>query len=352
MDSEPVVVAILHPPEWCGSEGEFDAAVAALEAVDPRVEVVQATYVEDHERRSARGLDTDPSLRADAPPVPDEVRAALGRAEVAVAIDLPFDVAELAPRLRWVQSVGAGTTQLQSAGLGPAGIRLTSNAGANSVGIAEFAIGRLLEAAKRFRELDALQVEHRWEPLYGPQLQGRTIGLLGYGPINRAVAVRAHAFGMPVLATRRTEGAPPEPPVEAFFAPDRLHEMLGRCDAVVAAVPETPETAGMMDAAAFRAMRPGATFVNVGRGSLVDEAALVDALRSGHLGAAAIDVAHREPLPADDPLWDVPGLAVSAHCASSPTGMFAALYRHVADNLARHLRGRSLVDEVDLVRGY
>ena len=352
MHSDPVVVAVLHPPEWCGTQGEFEAAVAELEAVDPRVEVVQATYVEDHERRSARHLDAGPSLRDDAPPVPADVREALARAEVVVAIDLPFDVAEWAPNLRWVQSVGAGTTQLQTAGLGPAGIRLTSNAGANSAGIAEFAVGRLLEATKRFRELDALQAEHRWEPLYGPQLQGRTLGLVGYGPINQAVAVRAHAFGMHVVATRRTEGAPPEPPVGAFFTPARLHEMLGGCDAVVAAVPETPETTGMMDAAAFAAMRPGAVFVNVGRGSLVDEPALADALRSGHLGAAAIDVAHREPLPADDPLWEVPGLAISAHCSSSPTGMFAALYRHAAENLARHLSGRPLLDEVDLARGY
>jgi phosphoglycerate dehydrogenase-like enzyme len=352
MDVGPVVVAILHPPEWCGSAAEFAAAVASLEAVDPRVDVVQATYVEDHERRTARRLVDDPALRRDAPPVPDAVRDVLARAEVAVAIDLPFDVGVLAPGLRWVQSVGAGTTQLQSAGLAAAGIRLTSNAGANSTGIAEFVVGRILEAAKGFRELDALQAERRWEPRYGPQLAGRTVGLIGYGPINRAVARRLAAFDMTVLATRRTPGAAPEAPVEAFFGPDDLHDMLARCDVVVAAAPETPETMGLMDAEAFAAVPPGATFVNVGRGSLVDEEALVATLRSGHLGAAAVDVALHEPLGAHDPLWDAPRLAISAHCASSPSGMFDALYRHLAENLRRYLDDQPLVDEVDPARGY
>jgi phosphoglycerate dehydrogenase-like enzyme len=128
--------------------------------------------------------------------------------------------------------------------------------------------------------------------------------------------------------------------------------MLDEADAVIAAVPETPETAGLMDAAAFAAMRPGAFFCNVGRGSLVDEAALIDALERGHLGGAALDVASVEPLPADHPLWDAPRLWISSHSASAPAALFVNLHRLFASNLTRFLAGEPLENEVEAGRGY
>jgi len=121
---------------------------------------------------------------------------------------------------------------------------------------------------------------------------------------------------------------------------------------VVAAVPETPETTGVMDGAAFASMRPGSFFCNVGRGSFVDEAALIEALRSGQLRGAAIDVASREPLPADNPLWDAPNLYVSPHSAAAPAALFANLHLLFRDNLQRFLEGGTLRNEVDLARGY
>jgi phosphoglycerate dehydrogenase-like enzyme len=351
MTSDPVVVGVLYPAEWYGSPDAFHQEVADLRAVDPRVEVVVASYAEPHDLRTARGTGDDGSLRDQAPEVPDDVREALARAEVVLAIDLPFDVGALAPRLRWVQAVGAGTGQLQSAGLAENDIALTSNGGSNSIGIAEFVVGRLLQVTKRFRELDEAQAAHRWEPLYGGQLAGQTLGLIGYGAINQAVAVRAAAFGMTVMATRQRP-TDPEAPVARFFTPDRLHEMLGACDAVVAAAPETPATIGLVGAAELAAMRPGAFFANVGRGSLLDEAALIDALDRGHLGAAALDVASVEPLPADDPLWDAPNLYLSGHCSSSPGAMFRNLHELFRQNLRRHLDGQPLLNQVDLGRGY
>src|SRR5437588_2851658 len=132
--SAPVVVGVLYPPEWYGDAGRFAAEVAAIEELDPRVRVVVETYDEPHELRSARGKPGAERLRDQAPPLTDSQREVLARAEVALAIDLPFDVASVAPNLRWVQAVGAGTGQLQSAGLAEAGIRLTANAGANATG--------------------------------------------------------------------------------------------------------------------------------------------------------------------------------------------------------------------------
>jgi phosphoglycerate dehydrogenase-like enzyme len=349
---EPVVVGVLYPPEWYGDPQDFAAEVSALEAIDPRVEVVVESYVEPHDLRTARGREHDAALRDLAPALSDAQQRTLARVDVAVAIDLPFDVATVAPKLRWVQAVGAGTGQLQSAGLAQAGIRLTSNGGSNSIAIAEFAFGRLLAVQKQFRELDARQDQHRWEGVFGKQVAGQTLGLIGYGPINQAVAERAAAFGMRILVTRRTTGVEPAPPVERFYAVSDLHEMLGACDAVIAAVPETPETTGLMDRNAFASMQPGAFFCNVGRGSLLDEAELADALRSGALGAAALDVARTEPLPPDDPLWDAPNLYLSPHCSTSPSAMFPNLHRLVRDNLRRFLDGDPLAHEVEPERGY
>jgi phosphoglycerate dehydrogenase-like enzyme len=140
--------------------------------------------------------------------------------------------------------------------------------------------------------------------------------------------------------------------VAELFATDRLHEMLGKCDVVVSAVPETPETIGLMDRDAIAAMKPGSLFCNVGRGTLLDEDALIDALKSGHLRAAALDVASQEPLPADHPLWDAPNLYLSYHCSSSPAALFVNLHRLWRENIVRWLAGEPLRNEVDLARGY
>jgi phosphoglycerate dehydrogenase-like enzyme len=353
MANGPVVIGVLYPPEWYRDSEGFTREISALEAAPGVERVVVETYVEPHELRSARGKPGADALQSHAPPLTDEQRAAFAGLDVALAIDLPFDVAAVAPRLRWVQAVGVGTGQLQSAGLSGAGIRLTSAAGTSGVSIAEFVLARLLEEAKRLRQIEAAQAAHQWDPLYGTQLAGKTLGLIGLGAINAAVAARAKAFGMRVVATRRTAGpGATAPDVDEVFPTTRLHDLLGECDTVVAAVPETPETRGLMDAAAFGAMRPGSFFCNVGRGSLVDEAALIAALASGQLRGAALDVASVEPLPASNPLWDAPNLYLSPHCSASPQALFVNLHQLFRDNLDRYLAGEPLRNEVDLALGY
>lgn len=347
----PIVVGVLFPPEWLGKD--FERAIASLETLDPRVRVIAEPYVESHDLRSARGKPGAHDMRDDAPELSDAQRAAFAQVDVVLALDLPFDVPEVAPKLRWVQAVGAGTAQLQSAGLGPAGIRLTSAAGVNAVGIAEFALARVLQHWKRFRDFDEAQARHHWEPVYGRQLAGSTLGLVGLGEINSAVAARAKAFDLRVLATRRsaTRGATARN-VDELFTPSDLVVMLGQCDAVIAAVPETPETTGIMHREAFAAMPTGAFFCNVGRGSFVDEDALIEALRSGRLGGAALDVASEEPLPSAHPLWDAPNLFLSPHSAASPAAMFTNLIQLFRDNLGCYLADAPLHNEVDLTRGY
>ena len=320
-----------------------------IAAVSPDVEARGAMYVNDAMLSLVRA-NRRPEQAND--PLPDGSRFAgeAASADVIFCLHLPPDICDMAPRLKWVQCIGAGTGQLQTAGLAEAGIRLTSGAGANAVAIAEFVVGRVLQEWKRFREIDAAAAQKRWTPLFGRQLAGASAGLIGLGAINGNVASRLKAFGVRVLATRKS--AKRHPDVDEIYVPERLEHMLGQCDLVIAAAPSTPETAGLMNRQRFAAMRRGAFFCNVGRGNLVDEPALIEALQSGQLRAAALDVTNAEPMPADDPLWDAPSLYLSAHCAADPHALFVNLHRLFRDNIKRFLAGQPLINEVDLASGY
>ena len=266
-----------------------------------------------------------------------------------LAFDLPAEVVTVAPHLRWVQAIGAGVDHFRGAGL-DGRVVLTNAAGVAAVPIAEFVIGRLLAVWKRFDELAEQQRHRVWKPAFGRQLDGCTIGLVGLGAIGTAVAERARALGMRVLAIRRT--STPSPAADEVYGPAELHTVLGRSDAVVLSAPSTHETENLFDAPAFAAMKRGAVFCNVARGALVDEDALIDALERGHLGAAILDVTKHEPLPADSPLWAAPRLHLSPHSSASPERYLATLFDLFADNLSRYLRGEPLRNVVDLAAGY
>jgi phosphoglycerate dehydrogenase-like enzyme len=349
-DAETVTIGIL----FMGGEDEAGRArTAQLEAIDPRIRVVQVGYEEDHELRTARGTPPYDGLREKAPVLSDEQQAMFAEVDIVVTLDLPFDVGTVAPNLALVQGVGAGVGQLVSAGLAESGIRLANAVGVSAVSISEFAVARLLAFWKHFDAMAEAQAEHEWRASYGREVAGTTVAVLGLGAIGSNIAKRLQAFDVTVLATRRswTPGMTAEH-VDELFGPDDLHEVLGRSDAVFASVPETPETVGTMDAAAFAAMKPGAWFCNVGRGSFVDEDALLDALTSGQLGGAALDVFSVEPLPADNPLWTAPNLAISAHSSASVERYVENLHALFRDNVARFLAGQPLRTEVDPARGY
>lgn len=351
-DTGPVVLGVLHPPEWFGERGDLDSALDAVRRLDPRIEVVVETYEEGQNLRTLRGRpDGREEARRLAPALTAAQAAMFDRVHAVLAIDLPFEVGSVAPHLAWVQGLGSGHAQLESAGLAAAGIRLTHGRGVNAVAIAEFVIGRLLAERKRFTELDVRQAERRWEPLYGSELAGSTIGLVGLGAINTEVAARLRPFGVEILATRRSaRPGDTAPDVDRLVPASELRVMLAACDVVICAVPETPETIDLFDAAAFAAMRPGSLFINVGRGSLVDEPELVAALRRGHLRGAILDVQRNEPMTVDDPLWDAPNVVLSPHSSTAPSALFTNLHRLWQTNIVRWMAGTALVNEVDLDR--
>jgi phosphoglycerate dehydrogenase-like enzyme len=277
----------------------------------------------------------------------DDALGMWARADAVMAFDVPKDLASLAPRLRWIQAIGAGVNHLFESDL-PADVVITSASGMGAAAIAEFVIGRLLSAWKRFPQLDAHQSDRRWEPEFGRLIDGLTLGIIGLGAIGRAIAVRARPFGMHVIGSRRTfRSGNTDPDVDELLGSEDLMNILPRCDAVVSCLPGTPDTENVFDAAAFATMPPGSIFCNVGRGSSVDEAALVSALQSGHLGAAILDVTRAEPLPVDDPLWGAPNLLLSPHCSVSQERYAERLIGLFGDNLGRLLHGDELINSVD-----
>jgi phosphoglycerate dehydrogenase-like enzyme len=325
-----------------------DGLRARLDAAAPGLEVHRLPYVEDAELRSARGAGTVTAEQlAAAPVLTDEEWALLERTTAAVALDLPTGLVERANTLKWVQFIGAGTDHIDTVGLARRGVILTNGAGLAAAGIAEFVLGRLLQVWKSFRLLDQRQAEHHWEPEYGRRVAGLTLGIVGLGAIGRATARRARAFEMQVVANRRS-AAPgdSDPDVDQLFTTDQLDEMIRSCDAVVVSAPATPVTQRLFDRERIARMKPGAILCNVARGSLVDEEALVDALRSGHLAAAVLDVTAQEPAPADSPLWEAPNCYLSPHTSVANAGYEDALFDLIIRNLGRLVRGEPLENTV------
>ena len=327
--NRPLVVIAFPPmarPRWVENFGE----------AFPEVEIIAVSYDEPMEMRLARGRGDTIAL-AERPPLSAEQADAFARAEVILAFDVPTDMGSLAPNLRWVQQIGAGVDHLNGAALGP-DVAVTSATGISAVPIAEFVMGRLLAVWKQFGELDAAQREHRWVQLYGRRFAGSTVAIIGLGAIGTEVAIRAQSFGARVLGVRRRADLAPPPGVAEVYPPSALHDVLAQADAVVVAAPAGDETRNLFDEASFAAMKPGAVFCNVARGSLVDEAALISALESGQVGAAILDVTVLEPLPEEDPLWSAPNIHLSAHCSTVVSDYLDQLAELFSDNLRRYLR--------------
>jgi phosphoglycerate dehydrogenase-like enzyme len=341
---QPIEVMIAYPMGWeTRPMAEVERDAALLRALDSRIAVTFQEYLEPQSLRTLRGQPPYDEARRQAPALTDAQRAAFAKAQIVLSLDIPFDIGQVAPNLKWVQACGAGVGQLQSAGLDKIGALLTTGAGVASAPIAEFVLARILAHWKLFPALEKLQQARDWTPTYGRNLAGSTVGIVGFGAIGTAVATRAKALGMRVLANRRTPGAH-HPAVEQFFAPGDLPALLAECDAVVLAAPETPDTHHMFNRDTFAAMKRGAYFCNVARGPLVDEAALIEALTSGQLAAASIDVATVEPLPPGDPLWTAPNLAISPHSAASVEKYFQNVWALFRDNMERYLKGETLIN--------
>jgi phosphoglycerate dehydrogenase-like enzyme len=245
-----------------------------------------------------------------------------GRTAAAAAIlhwsgsrDLLRSVFLASPHVRWVHSRAAGVDNLLFPELVASQIPLTNGTGVFSSSLGEFALAAMLYFAKDFRRMQRNQEAGRWEQFDVEEISGRTVGIVGYGDIGAAVATRAHAMGMRVLALKRHAPDLADPLIDLYFKPAQLDQMLSLCDYVVVCAPLTPETRHMISTDALAAMRSTAVLINLGRGPVVDQAALVGALSEHKIRGAALDVFEQEPIPSGDPIWKLDNIFISPHCA-------------------------------------
>jgi len=289
----------------------------------------------------------------------DEASLAIETTDVALASRLSAAMVERAPRLRWVHSTAAAVANLLPLDeFAARGIIVTNSRGIQAVPIAEHVMGGLLVLARRFNVMFDAQRDRRWiqneltHDAWPWSLQGRKMTILGLGTIGQEVARRAHAFGMSVTGIRRRLDQPVPAFVERMVGPDRLHDALSGSDVLVISAPFISGTDGLISAKEIALLNPGAIIINVARGKIVDEAALIAAIQSGHLGGAVLDVFEREPLDRASPLWGLPNVIISPHSAGVRPDHWDEVIDLFSENLRRFPRGEPLLNMVNCDAGY
>ena len=254
-----------------------------------------------------------------------------------------FKVLLQAPHAQWLHMFSAGLDNPVFAELRRRGMRVTHSAGSSATPIAHTVVLHTIALCRGAHALAVAQQERRWAPIDAADVEGRTMGIVGLGSIGSEVARLAQNFGMRVIGVRRRPRG--DEPCETW-ATDRLHELLPLVDTLVLTAPLTDETRNIIGAAELALLPQGAHVINVGRGQLIDEPALIAALESGHLGGAALDVFVVEPLPDDSPLWSLPNVIVTPHSAGGTPLASQRAADVFATNLARHVAGEPLVNEM------
>jgi phosphoglycerate dehydrogenase-like enzyme len=311
-----------------------ESQAARLKALHPEFSFVHATNV-------AQGL------------------AALADADIAFSSGFSPAMLAQAKKLRWVHSTAAATLGLLPLkDLAERDIVVTNSSGLQSAAIAEHVMGGLLMLARRFDLTLEAQRDRRWiqndidVSMWPRALNGRRMTIVGLGSIGIEVARRAHAFGMPVTGVRRRADQPKPEFVERVFDSSRLDESLNGCDVLVLCAPFLPTTDRLIGPAHFALLNPGAVVVNVARGQILDEQALISNLTSGRLGGAVLDVFDREPLDTSSPLWTLPNVVITPHCSGYRPDHWDDVINLFSENLRRFQRGEELLNIVDCAVGY
>ena len=317
-------------------DGVWNLPASTLDTIRPRfpdVEIVSAADEVDVERR-------------------------LPEADVVLGWAVRRDNFERASKLRWVHVTAAGVTPLMFPAMIESDVMISNSRGLQANAMAEHALGVMLMYVRKLHLARDVQAKREWaqtriwtEPPPIGELGGSTLGLVGLGSIGVALATRAKALGMRVLAVRKHPASPPAP-ADAQWPAERLDDLLAESDVVVLVTALTGETRGLMNAARLARMKAGALLVNLGRGALVDEPALIAALERGTPAAAALDVTQKEPLPADSPLWAMPQVILTPHISGMAPRYWERAVAMFADHLDAFLAGRPLPNLVDKRAGY
>ncbi len=317
-----------------------DSLVAEIEAVDPRIRTLKL-----FEMGARGGPDEETKAR---------LLREIADAEVVLGtVGTPVEYFDAATNLKWYQAINAGLERMEREGLLRRGFAVTSGAGIASVGIAEWILGTMVMLAKNLHVYVRQQDEKRWESRRSGELEGKTVGIVGLGAIGRETARRCRAFGMRVVATRRTvaPGAT-DPDCDEIVPLMELHRLLEISDYIVLCLPLTSETRGMLGRAELAAMKRSAYVVNVARGDIVDQPALIQALKDGTIAGAALDVTSPEPLPAESELWSLSNVILTPHMSGNVEGYGHKASRVFIANLRRYVSGERLEHLANPELGY
>ena len=292
------------------------------------------------------------------PETPAEAEALLPEADVVLGFAVRPENFARAGRLRWIHCTAASVTGVLFPQLVDSNVLVTNARGLHGDAMAEHALGVMLAFTRKLHLARDAQLRHQWsqaaqwqEPPMIGSLAGTTLGLVGMGAVGSALASRARALGMRVIAIRRHPAHPPEPAHEQW--PDsRLDDLLPIADWLVLAAPHTPATDRLIGRGQLARMRRGARLINLGRGALVDEGALVDALRTGQIAGAGLDVFTDEPLPASSPLWELPEVILTPHTSGLAPLYWERAMEQFTGNLRRYIAGEPLQNVVDKRAGY
>jgi len=340
-----VLIASWLEPEHVERIRNADLPVTVLHEPDL---LAPPRYIADHTNTASRTPEDEARWRA-----------LLAQADILFDFDRSSgpDLATRAPKVRWVQATSAGigeyVRRMGYAQSMPDTV-FTTASGVHARPLAEFCIMVMLAFHKKLLMSQQHQREHRWERFAAGELDGQTLVIVGMGRIGTEIARLAQAFGMRVVGVKRsTAGADlPALHLDALYGPDELHAALPQAENLVLITPHTAETTGMISARELALLPKGAVFINIGRGALVDEPALIETLRSGHLLGAGLDVFATEPLPAESPLWDMENVITCAHSASTAYRENERITELFLQNLRRFLAGAPMINVFDHAKGF
>ena len=313
--------------------------IATIQKIAPQAEIVKISREEEEEEE-------------------EDLLREIADAEIILGPKLVPSQLLYAKKVKWIQVGGVGIDNMISPEFIASDIVLTNSKGMTSVNIAEHAFSLILALSRKIPDAIAWQKSrggpNSSKPKPKPgilEVSGDTLGLIGLGNVGREIARRGYGFDMRVLAIDSADVEKPDT-VDAVWKSDGLHAMLAQSDFVVVCCPLTPETQGLLGAAEFQVMKPSASLINVARGKIIDQPALVDALRAGEIGGAGLDVTFPEPLPPDHPLWTMENVILTPHWAATSPKSWSRVFPLFCENLKRYLADEPLLNLVDKARGY
>jgi D-2-hydroxyacid dehydrogenase (NADP+) len=336
----------------------------AIRETDPRLNVTALTRAQRRVYRGGRplwaGYPEPPRAEDESEEEAKErLEPILGDTEVLLTNPVvPDDIVERAPNLKWLQLTSAGVDRLLDAPVVNSPVAVTTASGIHATPISEYVIGTMLAFAKSLPKAFRAQQERAWRPFWPDELEDETAGVLGVGAIGARVVKLAKALDMRVLALRRsasrrlTGDESGVPGVDEMLPPSDLPYLLAESDYVVVALPLTPESRNLIGEPELRGMKPNAVIVNIGRGAIIDEAALVRALKEGWIAGAALDVFQQEPLSPESELWGLENVILTPHISGGTPRYMERAVGLFCDNLRRYLEGEPLRNVVDQARGY